>query len=207
MVSPSSQLKKKKSLATRARHGITVLENSLKNTRQRLAPYTPQPVKPSQVSMSGSVLVSALGWGMFGSFLLMMIWSCRFQMVHLANSLDPQQMKLMKKIVKMRSSIFIWSIVIAFFPALWLTYNCEFQIGYFLFFLFLISTILYSVWPKHHYMINHLTTAEQASQWYAICMCMRTHSLTGFVLGLVSYLVIVYALTPYKERSVCALLN
>jgi len=183
-------------LAERVRKSITDIQD-------RVEPYIPKRPERLRAPSMGSHLVSALGWGFFTAMLAHFIWQCNIHMHQFGSSLTMEQMHAYKKICKHRAMITMWSLIIAFLPAFLLVRGWGTSTGHFLFFWVGLTCILYCIWPKRDYMLNHIQTPQQASQWYAIYMCMKHVSMVGFMIGFLLSLLVGYISYPEKERSVC----
>ena len=185
------------------RNLVSKIRNSLDKIKGRVDPYLPhRPAKLSSPSL-GSHLVASLGWGLFASFIFHFIWQCNLQLHQFGHSLTADQKKTFHKICRHRAWITLWGLVIAFFPAIILAHGCGVSIGHFLFFWLLLTGIIYGIWPKKDYMLNHIETPAQASQWYAVYLCMKHVCLTGFIVGFLVSILLAYFAYPTGQQSIC----
>ncbi len=60
---------------------------------------------------------------------------------------------------------------------------------------FVTQWIVYMIYPKKDYMLNHITDGEQAKAWMEIYNKMMKKYLIGFAIGVIGYGILCFALT------------
>ena len=148
---------------------------------------------------TGSLVLSALGWGFFGSFLFITIWFLTHQ--------EKEHNAAYQAVYRQRFWITVVGFLIGAIPAAWLSMTCGFRIGHFLFYLFFIVHGVYMAWPKKS-MLDSNPTPEQTKAWIQKYRTIHLVSLMGFATGLVvSIVVMVNVMSPEKKTSVCKILS
>jgi len=59
---------------------------------------------------------------------------------------------------------------------------------------FLIQMFIYTIYPKSDYILNHITNNEEARAWLNIYNQMKKNFIVGFIIGLVGYTLLCWAL-------------
>ena len=144
-----------------------------------------------------------LGAALLGSSILTMMTSKTSGVFSKFNNLlDDNQRQVYKSIVQERASIYVQSLILGLVLAILVVFNLK-KLGQTprvcLFILIALGTnyLMYSLYPKSTYMLEHLRSTEQNKAWLAIYKEMKLRCKIGLVLGALSYLVL--------SRGVCAM--
>lgn len=151
---------------------------------------------------TGSMVLSALGWGFFGSFLFITVWFLQYQRNN--NMKNNNMAEKCREVCRQRFWVMVVGLVIGVIPATWLSMTCGFRIGHFLFYLFFIVHGVYMAWPKKS-MLDSTTSQEEVRAWIQRYRMIHLISMMGFTAGLVGSLVFMMVLSP-KKTTVCAML-
>jgi uncharacterized membrane protein len=137
-----------------------------------------------------------LGAALLGSSILTMMTSKdagvfkRFR-----NTLDEEQKNTYLRITKERATIYVQSLLLGIVLAILVTFNLkslEKRSKVCLFILIALGTnyLMYSLYPKSTYMLEHLRSTEQNRAWVAIYKEMKLRCKLGLVLGALGYLIL-----------------
>lgn len=137
-----------------------------------------------------------LGAALLGSSILAMMTSKdagvfkRFR-----NLLDEEQQNTYQRITKERATIYVQSLLLGVVLAILVTFNLkslEKRSRVCLFILIALGTnyLMYSLYPKSTYMLEHLKSPEQNRAWLAIYKEMKLRCKLGLVLGALGYLIL-----------------
>ena len=144
-----------------------------------------------------------LGAALLGSSVLTMMTSKTSGVFSKFNNLlDDNQRQVYKSIVQERATIYVQSLILGLVLAILVVFNLK-KLGQTprvcLFILIALGTnyLMYSLYPKSTYMLEHLRSTEQNKAWLAIYKEMKLRCKIGFVLGALGYLVL--------SRGVCAM--
>lgn len=148
----------------------------------------------------GTILLSALGWGLLGSYVAVMTWGCERSISVLASGLDDDQIDKFRRIVRERKSLTLWAMLVSLIPALAVLSWCKSSIGIALFVWLGLTILIYLVWPKSLFMLDSLTDPAQASQWMSICICMRTRAIIGLIGGIGIYILTIALTRPILSQ-------
>ena len=144
-----------------------------------------------------------LGAALLGSSILAMMTSKdagvfkRFR-----NLLDEEQQNTYQRITRERATIYVQSLLLGVVLAIIVTFNLkslEKRSRVCLFILIALGTnyLMYSLYPKSTYMLEHLRSTEQNKAWLAIYKEMKLRCTLGLVLGALGYLVL--------SRGICSM--
>ena len=113
------------------------------------------------------------------------------------NTLDNNQKKKYKKIIKERLNIYITGLIISFILTYILTKNMKKSSYRFcsrIAISIMITHLYYNLYPKSDYMLNHLNNKTQNKAWLEIYKHMKFRCHIGFIFGMISYILIYYGL-------------
>ena len=142
-------------------------------------------------------LACLIAVGMFSGQLYVMLNSNKKVLFERFDSLlDKEQKGIYKKIINQRMNLYIQGMVLGLVlgfvylcmvPSKTMGRSCLFTI-------IVLGTnyFYYMLMPKSNYMVPHLTTVEQRVAWLDIYKEMQSRCKIGFLLGLVSYLILGY---------------
>ena len=143
-----------------------------------------------------------LGAALLGSSVLTMMTSKQAGVFKKFNNLlDENQKQVYRSIIQERATIYIQSLLLGLVLAILVVFNLK-GMGetprVCLFILIALGTnyLMYSLYPKSTYMLEHLRCPAQNKAWLAIYKEMKMRCLIGLVLGALGYLVL--------ARGVCA---
>ena len=143
-----------------------------------------------------------LGAALLGSSVLAMMTSQSAPVFkRFKNILDDNQQQVYKSILNERAVIYVQSLVLGILLACLVVFNLR-KLGkssrVCLFILIALGTnyLVYSLYPKSTYMLEHLHSAEQDKAWLVIYKEMKFRCTFGLILGALGYLIL--------ARGVCA---
>ena len=137
-----------------------------------------------------------LGAALLGSSILTMLTSKTapvFKKFH--NLLTDDQQQVYKSIISERASIYAQSLILGIVIACIVVFNLK-KISKHtrvcLFILLALGTnyLVYSLYPKSTYMLEHINTPEQNKAWLEIYKEMKFRCVFGFVLGVLGYIIL-----------------
>tara|TARA_A100000164_G_C21832935_1_gene736235 strand:- start:629 stop:1087 length:459 start_codon:yes stop_codon:yes gene_type:complete len=144
-----------------------------------------------------------LGAALLGSSVLTMLTSKTAGVFkRFDNLLDDNQRQVYKSIVQERATIYVQSLILGLVLAVLVVFNLK-KMGQTpkvcLFILIALGTnyLMYSLYPKSTYMLEHLRSTEQNKAWLAIYKEMKLRCKIGLILGALGYLVI--------SRGICSM--
>tara|TARA_A100001035_G_C27649255_1_gene438401 strand:+ start:215 stop:673 length:459 start_codon:yes stop_codon:yes gene_type:complete len=144
-----------------------------------------------------------LGSALIGSSILTMMTSKRAGVfTRFDNLLDDNQRQVYQSIVHERASIYVQSLILGLVLAILVVFNLK-SVGQTprvcLFILIALGTnyLMYSLYPKSTYMLEHLKSTEQNKAWLAIYKEMKLRCKLGLVLGALGYLIL--------SRGICSM--
>ena len=144
-----------------------------------------------------------LGAALLGSSILTMMTSKTSGVFSKFNNLlDDNQRQVYKSIVQERATIYVQSLILGLVLAILVVFNLK-QLGQTprvcLFILIALGTnyLMYSLYPKSTYMLEHLRSTEQNKAWLAIYKEMKLRCKIGLILGALGYLVL--------SRGICSM--
>lgn len=111
------------------------------------------------------------------------------------NMLTEDQKQIYKSIINERITIYIQSVLLGIVLALIVTFNLKktsHNSRVCLFIVIALGTnyLMYSLYPKSTYMLEHLNSSEQNKAWLEIYKEMKLRCKIGLVLGVVGYLIL-----------------
>jgi len=120
------------------------------------------------------------------------------------NTLLPEQKKIYDSIVKERTQIYLHGLLLGMLLASGYLYMTGIQnIGSntCVFTLIIMSTAMfyYLLAPKSNYMIDNLVNREQIDSWKAVGKMMQHKYYSGFILGIIGYLLLGYGLGNLQQ--------
>lgn len=137
-----------------------------------------------------------LGAALLGSSILTMMTSKTSGVFSKFNNLlDDNQRQVYKSIVQERATIYVQSLILGLVLAILVVFNLK-NLGktprVCLFILIALGTnyLMYSLYPKSTYMLEHLRSTEQNKAWLAIYKEMKLRCKIGLILGALGYLVL-----------------
>ena len=140
--------------------------------------------------------MNLLGAALLGSSILTMMTSKTSGVFSKFNNLlDDNQRQVYKSIVQERASIYAQSLILGLVLAILVVFNLK-KLGQTprvcLFILIALGTnyLMYSLYPKSTYMLEHLRSTEQNKAWLAIYKEMKMRCTLGLVLGALGYLLL-----------------
>lgn len=137
-----------------------------------------------------------LGAALLGSSVLTMMTSKSAPVFRkFDNLLDDNQKQVYKSILKERAVIYVQSLVLGIILACLVVFNLKSiakNARVCLFILIALGTnyLIYSLYPKSTYMLEHINTPEQNKAWLKIYKEMKFRCTFGLVLGALGYLVL-----------------
>lgn len=144
-----------------------------------------------------------LGAALLGSSILTMMTSKTSGVFSKFNNLlDDNQRQVYKSIVQERATIYVQSLILGLVLAILVVFNLK-KLGQTprvcLFILIALGTnyLMYSLYPKSTYMLEHLKSTEQNKAWLAIYKEMKLRCKIGLILGALGYLVL--------SRGICSM--
>jgi hypothetical protein len=144
-----------------------------------------------------------LGAALLGSSILTMMTSKQAGVFKRFNNLlDDNQRQVYKSIVQERAMIYVQSLILGLVLAIIVVFNLK-QMGQTprvcLFILIALGTnyLMYSLYPKSTYMLEHLRSTEQNKAWLGIYKEMKLRCKIGLILGALGYLVL--------SRGICSI--
>ena len=144
-----------------------------------------------------------LGSALLGSSILTMMTSKQAGVFKKFNNLlDDNQRQVYKSIIQERATIYVQSLILGLVLAVLVVFNLK-KIGetprVCLFILIALGTnyLMYSLYPKSTYMLEHLRSTEQNKAWLAIYKEMKLRCKIGLVLGALGYLIL--------SRGICSM--
>ena len=135
-----------------------------------------------------------LGAALLGSSVLTMLTSKQSGVFkRFNNMLSEDQQQVYKSVVNERGTIYVQSLILGIVLAILVTFNLKGMANnsrICLFILIAIGTnyLMYSLYPKSTYMLEHLRSEEQNKAWLAIYKEMKLRCTLGLVLGALGYL-------------------
>jgi len=143
-----------------------------------------------------------LGAVLLGSSILTMMTSKQSKTFQKFNNLlDDNQRQVYKSIINERATIYVQSLILGIVLAVLVVFNLK-KVDktprVCLFILIALGTnyLMYSLYPKSTYMLEHLRSTEQNKAWLAIYKEMKLRCKIGLLLGVIGYIVL--------ARGVCA---
>ena len=143
-----------------------------------------------------------LGAALLGSSILTMMTSKQSKTFQKFNNLlDDNQRQVYKSIINERATIYVQSLILGIVLAVLVVFNLK-KVDktprVCLFILIALGTnyLMYSLYPKSTYMLEHLRSTEQNKAWLAIYKEMKLRCKIGLLLGVIGYIVL--------ARGVCA---
>lgn len=144
-----------------------------------------------------------LGAALLGSSILTMLTSKTAGVFkRFDNLLDDNQRQVYKSIIQERATIYVQSLILGLVLAILVVFNLK-KMGQTpkvcLFILIALGTnyLMYSLYPKSTYMLEHLRSTEQNKAWLAIYKEMKLRCKIGLILGALGYLVL--------SRGICSM--
>jgi hypothetical protein len=144
-----------------------------------------------------------LGAALLGSSVLTMLTSKTAGVFkRFDNLLDDNQRQVYKSIVQERATIYVQSLILGLVLAILVVFNLK-KMGQTpkvcLFILIALGTnyLMYSLYPKSTYMLEHLRSTEQNKAWLGIYKEMKLRCTIGLILGALGYIVI--------SRGICSM--
>lgn len=137
-----------------------------------------------------------LGAALLGSSILAMMTSKDAGVFKkFTNLLDDNQKQIYKSIINERATIYVQSLLLGLILAILVTFNLKRMSNtpkVCLFILIALGTnyLMYSLYPKSTYMLEHLRSTEQNKAWLAIYKEMKLRMWVGLVLGILGYLLL-----------------
>ena len=137
-----------------------------------------------------------LGAALLGSSILAMMTSKDAGVFKkFTNLLDDNQKQIYKSIINERATIYVQSLLLGLILAILVTFNLRRMSNtpkVCLFILIALGTnyLMYSLYPKSTYMLEHLRSTEQNKAWLAIYKEMKLRMWVGLVLGILGYLLL-----------------
>ena len=139
-----------------------------------------------------------LASGLFASMLFVMFNPQKTKILNtFLNTLNSNQKHMHKKIVEERLKIYITGLIIGLivgFTYLSMSKKSVIRTCVFTALVLSITIIFYMLIPKSTYMIKHLKTTEQFNKWLDVYKEMQYRNYMGFVLGIISYLLLAHNL-------------
>ena len=135
-----------------------------------------------------------LGAALLGSSVLSMMTSKDAGVFkHFQNVLTEDQQQIYKSIVKERATIYVQSLLLGIVLAVLVTFNLKrlpknSRVCLFIVIALGTNYLMYSLYPKSAYMLEHLESGEQNRAWLAIYKEMKFRCTLGLVLGALGYL-------------------
>ena len=112
-------------------------------------------------------------------------------------SLTPEQNKIYVEIIKERMTIYIVGLLIGLlvgFSYLSMQKNNLLRTCIFTVLVLGINIFIYMLVPKSKYMVNYLTNEKQLQKWTNVYKEMQYRRYMGFILGVISYLILAHNL-------------
>ena len=137
-----------------------------------------------------------LGAALLGSSILAMMTSKTAGVFkHFQNMLDEDQKATYHRIINERTTIYVQSLLLGIVLAILVTFNLkklDNKSRVCLFILIALGTnyLMYSLYPKSTYMLEHLKNKDQNRAWLAIYKEMKLRCKLGLVLGALGYLIL-----------------
>ena len=139
-----------------------------------------------------------LASGLFASMLYVMFNPNKTKIINsFIEILNPKQKNIDKQIIKERLNIYITGIIIGLivgFIYLDMTKKSVVRTCVFTTLVLSITIIFYMMIPKTTYMVQHLKTTEQFNKWIDVYKEMQYRNYMGFILGIISYLILAHNL-------------
>ena len=137
-----------------------------------------------------------LGSAILGSSILTMLTSKTspvFKKFH--HLLTDDQQQVYKSIISERASIYTQSLILGIIIACIVVFNLKkinkhSRICLFIFLALGTNYLVYSLYPKSTYMLEHINTLEQNKAWLEIYKEMKFRCVFGLVLGILGYLIL-----------------
>jgi hypothetical protein len=145
----------------------------------------------------------AIGF-IFASLMTMMAKNNKF--AALRETVDEDSRKMIDKIVKERMLLYVrgslLGIIIAIVFLFWAkdSFAKYTTICTFIIIMFLVQISVYTLSPKKDFILNHLKTPEQNKLWLEVYRDMKMRYHLGFIIGLVGYGVLCYAVIINKRN-------
>lgn len=137
-----------------------------------------------------------LGAALLGSSILAMLTSKDAGVFKkFTNLLDDDQLQIYKSIIRERATIYVQSLLLGLVLAILVVFNLK-KLGntpkVCLFILIALGTnyLMYALYPKSTYMLEHLKSTEQNKAWLAIYKEMKMRCWLGLILGILGYLLL-----------------
>lgn len=137
-----------------------------------------------------------LGAALLGSSILAMLTSKDAGVFKkFTNLLDDDQLQIYKSIIRERATIYVQSLLLGLVLAILVVFNLN-KLGntpkVCLFILIALGTnyLMYALYPKSTYMLEHLKSTEQNKAWLAIYKEMKMRCWLGLILGALGYLLL-----------------
>lgn len=137
-----------------------------------------------------------LGAALLGSSILAMLTSKDAGVFKkFTNLLDDDQLQIYKSIIRERATIYVQSLLLGLVLAILVVFNLK-KLGntskVCLFILIALGTnyLMYALYPKSTYMLEHLKSTEQNKAWLAIYKEMKMRCWLGLILGALGYLLL-----------------
>ena len=108
--------------------------------------------------------------------------------------LDDNQQQVYKSIIKERMNLYIQGMVIGVILAILCTFNNKLSrpnnICLFIVIALGFNWVFYTLYPKSAYMLEHITSQDQAKAWLKIYKEMKMRCHIGLLLGIVGYILL-----------------
>ena len=137
---------------------------------------------------------------------LMTIMAHNDNFLALRASVDEESRKVIDKIVKERMLLYVrgslLGIIIAVVFLFWAkdSFAKYTTICTFIIIMFIVQIGVYTMSPKRDFILNHLKTPEQNKLWLEVYKDMKKRYHLGFLIGLVGYGVLCYAIIISKSQ-------
>lgn len=128
----------------------------------------------------------AVSFALLGSSITTMVLMNKIYMKNFEESLDTSQTKIYQEIKEERLFIYIVATVVGTIVGLIIsTKNVCMGVAIAL----TLQTMIYLIWPKSKYMLEHVNKPEQSKLWITKYKHMSVIGYIGIVLGLIIYLI------------------
>lgn len=139
----------------------------------------------NEFCMTASALVS--------SMLFIALFSNKKLKTEFENTLDANQKEVYSDLKRERTFIFIIATIVSIIAG-YIAYNMSRNVCYSMSVLMVFMIMIYKLWPKSDYIMNHIYSNEQSGAWMRINTNMTRMSDIGLLVGIGVFMVAKYLL-------------
>lgn len=122
------------------------------------------------------------------------------------NSLDPEQQILYHKVIKERMNIYLYGLILGLIAGIFYMYMTKNELTHskykscvFASIIFGVQFLFYMLYPKSHYMLNHMKNQDQVDKWLEVYKTMKNRYWIGAILGIFGFFILGYFINKSKN--------